>query len=197
MQIRVSVWSRSDLVLDAANALDFCPYLVLQACISFYSVSDKSGTSMFLPCSHKTAVAHVVTCTCVLQESIPVSGTEKHINFFNVNFLPHLKLFAAQTKDYIVPPFLGQGRKERDPRKLFRGQKRAPNGPFWATKYWVYCSHSIAHTYLALCCNMPCPGHWPICIPHCALNRMTCETSSMQDLWFQTPWRNPLLRQCS
>ena len=51
--------SRSDLVLDAANALDFWPYLVLQACISFCSVSDKSGASLFLPCSHKNAVAHV------------------------------------------------------------------------------------------------------------------------------------------
>ena len=59
MQIRISFRSRSDLVLDVANALDFLSYLVLQACISFYSVSDKSGTSMFLPCSHKNAVAHM------------------------------------------------------------------------------------------------------------------------------------------
>ena len=35
-------------------------YLVLQACISFCSVSDKRGGSLFLPCSHKNAVAHVV-----------------------------------------------------------------------------------------------------------------------------------------
>ena len=45
--------SRSDLVLDADNALDFVSYLVLQACISFCSVSDKGGASLFLPCSHK------------------------------------------------------------------------------------------------------------------------------------------------
>ena len=36
--------SRSDLVLDADHALDFLSYLVLQACILFCSVSDRSGT---------------------------------------------------------------------------------------------------------------------------------------------------------
>ena len=34
--------SRSDLVLDAGHSLDSSSYLVLQACISFCSVSDKS-----------------------------------------------------------------------------------------------------------------------------------------------------------
>ena len=59
MQIRISFRSRSDLVLDADHALDFSSYLVLQACISFCSVSDKSGASLFLPCSHQIAVAHM------------------------------------------------------------------------------------------------------------------------------------------
>ena len=59
MQIRISFRSRSDLVLDTDHALDFLSYLVLQACISFCSVSDKSGESLFLPCSHKNAVAHI------------------------------------------------------------------------------------------------------------------------------------------
>ena len=35
--------SRSDLDLDADHALDFLSYLDFQACISFCSVSDKSG----------------------------------------------------------------------------------------------------------------------------------------------------------
>ena len=43
MQIRISFRSRSDLVLDADQALDFSSDLVFQACISFYSVLDKSG----------------------------------------------------------------------------------------------------------------------------------------------------------
>ena len=46
--------SRSDLVLiflDADHFLDFLSYLVLQACISFFSVSDKSGALLFLHCS--------------------------------------------------------------------------------------------------------------------------------------------------
>ena len=60
MQIRISFRSHSDLVLDADHALDFLSYLVLQACISFCSVSDKSGASLFLPCSHKNAVAHML-----------------------------------------------------------------------------------------------------------------------------------------
>ena len=61
MQIRISFRCRSDLVLDADHALDFLSYLVLQVCISFCSVSDKSGVSLFLPCSHKTALAHIST----------------------------------------------------------------------------------------------------------------------------------------
>ena len=48
------------LVLDADHALDFLSYLVLQACISFCSVSDKSGASQFLLCSHKNVVAHLL-----------------------------------------------------------------------------------------------------------------------------------------
>ena len=34
-------------------------FLVLQACISFCSVSNKSGAFLFLPCSHKDSVADV------------------------------------------------------------------------------------------------------------------------------------------
>ena len=42
MQIRISFRSRSDLVLDADQSLDFLgTYLVFQACISFCCVSDK------------------------------------------------------------------------------------------------------------------------------------------------------------
>ena len=59
MQIRISFRSRSDLVLDADHALDFLSYLVLQACILFCCVSDKSGASLFLPRTHKNAVVHV------------------------------------------------------------------------------------------------------------------------------------------
>ena len=54
-----SMASSSDLAPDADHSLDFLTYLVLQACISFCSVSDKSGALLFLPCSHKSAVAHV------------------------------------------------------------------------------------------------------------------------------------------
>ena len=42
----------------------FFSYLVLQACISFRSVSDRSGASLFLPCSHKNVVAHMVMLAC-------------------------------------------------------------------------------------------------------------------------------------
>ena len=59
MQKRISFRSRSDLVLDAHHALDYLSDLVLQACISFCSVSDKSGRLLLLPCSHKNAVAHI------------------------------------------------------------------------------------------------------------------------------------------
>ena len=59
MQICISFQPRSDLVLDADNALHFLSDLVLQACISFCSVSDKSGAFLFSPCSHKNAVAHI------------------------------------------------------------------------------------------------------------------------------------------
>ena len=52
--------SRSDLVLISFWILGFFIRSRLQACISFCSVSDKSGASLFLPCSHKNAVAHVV-----------------------------------------------------------------------------------------------------------------------------------------
>ena len=61
MQTCISFRSRSDLVLDAGYSLDFLSYLVLQACISFCSVSDRSGALLFLPCSHKSAVAHIMT----------------------------------------------------------------------------------------------------------------------------------------
>ena len=63
IQIRISFRSRSDLVLILFWILTmpwiFVSYLVLQACISFCSVSDRSGASLFLPCSHKHAVAHI------------------------------------------------------------------------------------------------------------------------------------------
>ena len=56
--------SRSDLVLisvlDADHSLDFS-YLVLQACISSCSVSDKAGALLFLPFSHKNAIAHMLS----------------------------------------------------------------------------------------------------------------------------------------
>ena len=60
MQIRISFRSRSDLVLISLTMPgNFYPISNLQACISFCSVSDKSGASMFLPCSHKNAAAHI------------------------------------------------------------------------------------------------------------------------------------------
>ena len=58
-QIMQKFVSRSDLVLDADQALDFSSDLAFQACISFYSVLYKSGALMFLPCSIKNAVAHI------------------------------------------------------------------------------------------------------------------------------------------
>ena len=45
--VPISFRSRSDLVLDADHALDFVSYLVLQACISFCSVSDQTGAALF------------------------------------------------------------------------------------------------------------------------------------------------------
>ena len=59
MQIRMSFRSRSDLGLDADHALDSLSHLVLQACISFCSVSDRSGAPLFLPCSHRNTLAHM------------------------------------------------------------------------------------------------------------------------------------------
>ena len=64
MQNRISFRSRSDLVLDADQALHFLSYLVLQTCISFCSVSDKCGASLFLHCSQDNAVAHVMNAAC-------------------------------------------------------------------------------------------------------------------------------------
>ena len=58
MQLRIPFRSRSDLVLDADHALDFLSDLAFQACISFYSVLDKSGASMFLPCWIKMLGGH-------------------------------------------------------------------------------------------------------------------------------------------
>ena len=85
MQIRISFRSRSDLVLEADNALDLLSNLVLQACISFCSVSDKSGASVFLPCSHKNAVdkmpllilsmsPQIVAGSLQVQHSVPKLG---------------------------------------------------------------------------------------------------------------------------
>ena len=61
MQIRIGATkrSRSDLVLDADHALDCASYLVLQASISFCSVSDQSAALLFFLCSHENAVAHI------------------------------------------------------------------------------------------------------------------------------------------
>ena len=67
MQIRISFRSRPDLVLDADRALDLLSYLVLQACISFCSVSNKTGAFLLLPCSHKNAVAHLVLLFLLFQ----------------------------------------------------------------------------------------------------------------------------------
>ena len=46
-------------------------YLALQACISFCSVSDKSGASLFLPCSHKMPLLMwtgvlCIPCACLM-----------------------------------------------------------------------------------------------------------------------------------
>ena len=67
--VPISFCSRSDLVLDADHSLNFLGtqesvrncWLALQTCISFCSVSDKSGALLFLPCSHKNAVAQMLT----------------------------------------------------------------------------------------------------------------------------------------
>ena len=73
-------------------------------------------------------------------------GRKKHMNFFNINFLPptqkHLILGPPETS--LCASFPGKGRKKRDPHKLFRGdfwvKKGVPNRPFSATKSLVYCS---------------------------------------------------------
>ena len=57
MQILISFRSRPDLV--SCHALDFLSDLAFQACISFYSVLDKSGACMFSTCSMKNAVARI------------------------------------------------------------------------------------------------------------------------------------------
>ena len=41
-------------------------------CISFCSVSDKSGASLFLPCSHKKAVAHMNKNMAEKRRSSPI-----------------------------------------------------------------------------------------------------------------------------
>ena len=58
--VPISFRSRSDLVLISDHALDFLSDLAFQACISSYSVPDKSGARMFLPCSIINAFAHIV-----------------------------------------------------------------------------------------------------------------------------------------
>ena len=62
---------RSDLVLNAGHFLDFLSSLVLQACISFCSVSDKSGALLYSPCSRKNAVAHVLWVVTWVGSSAP------------------------------------------------------------------------------------------------------------------------------
>ena len=75
MQIRISLRSRSDLVLDADHALDFLSDLAFQVCISFYSVLDKSGARMVLPCSIKNAVAQIISEPILRKSSL--NGQEK------------------------------------------------------------------------------------------------------------------------
>ena len=64
--IPISFWSRS----GCWPFLWFLPYLVLQARISFCSVSDRSGALLLLPCSHKNAVAYLLSfdLQCFLQK---------------------------------------------------------------------------------------------------------------------------------
>ena len=62
MQIRLSFRSRSDLVLDADHALDLTNPIsfVRRRASRICSVSDRSGASLFLPCSSSwSAVAHM------------------------------------------------------------------------------------------------------------------------------------------
>ena len=75
--------SRSDLV----HSLDFLgtqealvSNLVLQACILLCSVSDKSGTLLFRPCSHKNAIAHLssrstsISCNGIQESTTCLTG---------------------------------------------------------------------------------------------------------------------------
>ena len=59
--VPISFWMLNMYVLHCLSDLAF------QACISFYSVLDKSGAWMFLRCSIKNAVAHVVSEVVILQ----------------------------------------------------------------------------------------------------------------------------------
>ena len=61
MQIRISFRSRSDLCSGCWRCLGF---FILSR---FSSVSDRSGASMFLPCLHKNAVAHIEITTCKMK----------------------------------------------------------------------------------------------------------------------------------
>ena len=61
--VPISFWSRS----GCWPCLEFfLSDLVFQACISFYSVLDKSGAWMFLPCLIKNVVAHILYFYCRL-----------------------------------------------------------------------------------------------------------------------------------
>ena len=95
MQIHISFRSRSDLVLDADYALDFS-YLVLQAGISFCSVSDKTGASLFLPSSHRNAAAHTVSNTRLSGEAGESFTRKRWQKFLVMQFQEMWRIFWWQ-----------------------------------------------------------------------------------------------------
>ena len=72
-------------------------------------------------------------------------GPKKHINFFNINFLPPAQNTPFWTPRKKLTCLISWERtQKRDPhklslRKMFEWQKRAANGPFLTTKSLVYC----------------------------------------------------------
>ena len=80
-------------------------YLVLQACISFCSVSDNRGAPLFLPCSHKNAVAHIIW-----------AGQEPSLDGHS----PPLDVREPLTREIPVDKF-GAGKRGHDERGLFTG----------------------------------------------------------------------------
>ena len=74
--------SRSNLFLvsfwNADHSLDFVgTYLVLQACISCFSASDKNGAFLLLPCSHRNAVAQCHDGCFLLREGTQWIGVSE------------------------------------------------------------------------------------------------------------------------